>query len=115
MNTRVIGSVKEDLSILYLQSNGFEIIERNFKCKIGEIDIIAKKDNIIRFIEVKYRKNTMVGGAYYAINKTKLQKISKIANYYILTKGLRDYQLSIDALLINGEDYEYIENIYGGM
>ena len=50
MNTRVIGSLQEDLAISYLEENGFEILERNFKCKIGEIDVIAKKDDVIRFI-----------------------------------------------------------------
>ena len=56
MNTRVIGAFKEDIAISYLEENGFKIIERNFKCKIGEIDVIAKKDEVIRFIEIKYRK-----------------------------------------------------------
>ena len=75
MNTRIIGSLKEGLAISYLEQNDFEILERNFKCKIGEIDIIAKKDDIIRFIEVKYRKGNVAGGAYYSISQKKLEKI----------------------------------------
>lgn len=115
MNTRIIGSVKEDLAVLYLEQNGFEIVERNFKCKIGEIDIIAKKDDVVRFVEVKYRKSDAAGGASYAINQKKLIKISKIAEFYIMTHGLQEQLFSIDALLIEGDSYTYLENIYGGM
>ena len=115
MNTRVIGSLQEDLAISYLEENGFEILNRNFKCKIGEIDVIAKKDNVIRFIEVKYRKGNVAGGAFYAINNKKLIKISKIAEFYIMTHNLTDSMFSIDALIIENENITYLENIFGGM
>ena len=115
MNTRVIGSLKEDLAISYLEENGFEILERNFKCKIGEIDVIAKKNNCIRFIEIKYRDSSFAGGVHYAINNKKILKISKIANFYIMTHPNYNMAYSIDALLINNEQTEYLENIFGGM
>ena len=115
MNTRIIGSLKEDLAISYLEQNDFEILERNFKCKIGEIDIIAKKDNIIRFIEVKYRKGNLAGGAYYSISQKKLEKISMIAEFYIMIHNLTDAMFSIDALLIEESSYTYLENVFGGM
>lgn len=115
MNTRVIGSLKEDFAISFLENNGFIILEHNFKCKIGEIDVIAKKDNIIRFIEIKYRKGNVAGGAFYAINNNKLNKISKIAEYYIMTHHLTNSIFSIDALLIEDDYYTYLENVFGGM
>ena len=115
MNTRAIGALREDLAIKYLEENGFEIIERNFKCKIGEIDVIAKKDDIIRFIEIKYRTGQVAGGVAYAISNQKLIKISKIAEFYIMINNLTDVMFSIDALLIENENYTYLENIYGGM
>lgn len=115
MNTRVIGSLQEDLAISYLKENGFEILERNFKCKIGEIDVIAKKDNVIRFIEIKYRKDNIAGGAFYAINNKKLVKISKIASFYIMIHNLTDSMFSIDALLIEDDNITYLENVFGGM
>lgn len=115
MNTRVIGALKEDMAISYLEENGFEIIERNFKCKIGEIDVIAKKDDVIRFIEIKYRKGNVAGGAHYAISKSKLIKISKIANFYIMTHPNGNGSYSIDAIIIENDCIEYLENIFGGM
>ncbi len=115
MNTRVIGALKEDMAISYLVDNGFKIIERNFKCKIGEIDVIAKKDKVIRFIEIKYRTGNVAGGAYYAISKQKLIKISKIANFYIMTHPKIDSTYSIDAIIIDNDNIEYLENVFGGM
>lgn len=115
MNTRVIGSLNEDLAITYLKENGFEILERNFKCKIGEIDVIAKKDNVIRFIEIKYRQSNFAGGVFYAISNKKLIKISKIAQFYIMIKNLNDAMFSIDALLIEDNQITYLENVFGGM
>ncbi|MBP5772940.1 MAG: YraN family protein [Eubacterium sp.] len=115
MNTRVVGSLQEDIAISYLKENGFEILERNFKCKIGEIDVIAKKDNIIRFIEIKYRKSNVAGGVFHAISQKKLIKISKIANFYIMINGLTNSMFSIDALLIENTEITYLENIFGGM
>ena len=115
MNTRVIGSFEEDVAISYLKENGFEILEQNFKCKIGEIDVIAKKDNAIRFIEVKYRKGNVAGGAHYTISKSKLIKISKIASFYIMTHPNGNSSYSIDAIIIENDCIEYLENIFGGM
>lgn len=115
MNTRNIGSFYEDQAIEYLENNGFDIIERNFHCDIGEIDVIARKMSIIRFIEVKYRKNSKFGGATYAINQQKLKKIYKIAQFYILKNRLNDQQFSIDVLAITGNKYEYFENVFGAM
>ncbi len=115
MNTRVIGSFEEDVAISYLKENGFEILEQNFKCKIGEIDVIARKDNAIRFIEVKYRKGNVAGGVFYAINNQKLIKISKIAEFYIMMHHLSNQMFSIDALLIEDDNITYLENVFGGM
>ena len=55
LNKRGRGSFYEDVCVEYLIKNGFDILHRNYRCKLGEIDIIAKKDDIIRFIEVKFR------------------------------------------------------------
>lgn len=115
MNTRFVGALKEDMAISYLEENGYEVIERNFKCKIGEIDVIAKKDDVIRFIEIKYRNGNIAGGVHYAISNQKLIKISKIANYYIMTHPNKDNSYSIDAILIDDDKIEYLENIFGGM
>ena len=60
-NKRTIGADKEQLAARYLDDNGYTVLERNFRNKTGEIDIIAKKDNYIVFVEVKYRSNNKYG------------------------------------------------------
>ena len=55
VNKRAAGADKEQLAARYLVDNGYTVLERNFRNKTGEIDIIAKKDNYIVFVEVKYR------------------------------------------------------------
>ena len=63
MNKRGRGSFYEEVCVEYLIKNGFDILHRNYRCKLGEIDIIAKKDDIIRFIEVKFRGSGSYGSA----------------------------------------------------
>ena len=69
MNRRNIGSLYEEMAVNYLKENEYTIVEQNFRCKAGEIDIIAFKDGILRFIEVKYRKDTIYGYAVFLPTK----------------------------------------------
>jgi len=105
--SRTIGNLAEDRAVKYLKDMGFKIVERNFYSKFGEIDIIALKDKILHFIEVKSGKNFE---PIYAITPKKLDKILKTVNYYILKKKINS-EIEIDALIIKGNDIELIENI----
>lgn len=82
MNKRIIGGYKEDIATEYLIEHGYTIIDRNFSCKSGEIDIVAKDKEYLCFIEVKYRENNKYGDALEAINYKKQQKLFKCANIY---------------------------------
>lgn len=116
MNKRKIGSLYEEIASEYLMNNGFSILEHNYRCKIGEIDIIACKDNIIRFIEIKYRKNTEYGYALEAVSKNKQLKIMKTAQWYINEKHLgEDVNYSFDVIAIQGNDIQYLFNCFGAM
>jgi putative endonuclease len=84
MNKRSLGDDYEKIAIAYLMAEGYQIIEKNFRCKIGEIDIIAKKDEYIRFIEVKYRSDSRRGLPEEAVNYKKQKLISKTASYYMI-------------------------------
>ena len=74
MNTREIGNLAENQAVDFLENNSYQIIDRNFYTKFGEIDIIAKKDNILHFIEVKSGENFE---SIYNVTFTKLQKSLK--------------------------------------
>lgn len=100
----------------YLMKNGFEILARNYRCKIGEIDIIAIKDNILRFIEVKYRSSNDFGYSLQAVSKAKQTKIFKTAQWFINERNIgENIPCSFDVIAIQGNHIEYIFNSYGVM
>ena len=92
------GKIGEDISARYLEQIGYTIIERNFECVQGEIDIIAKDQNELVFIEVKTRSSALYGQPKEAINKTKKKHIYKSAEYYVYTKRLENEPIRIDVI-----------------
>jgi len=102
------GNYYENKASEYLSSNGYLIIERNFYAKkLGEIDIIAKKDDVYHFIEVKSGESFE---AVYNITPAKLYKLLRSVQYYLKYKNL-DVTYCIDAMVYAGEELELIENI----
>lgn len=93
-----LGKTGENLACIYLQKNYYEIIERNFKCKIGEIDIIAKDKNELVFVEVKTRKSKEYGAPADAVDNRKQKHIYKAANYYLYIKQIPDIYTRIDVI-----------------
>lgn len=102
------GILGEDKACAFLKKQGFEILQRNFHSKFGEIDIIAKKDEILHFIEVKYtQKDYEVA---YRLDSKKYQKILKAVEFYFLKQEIySDFQ--IDLICIKNNDIEFLKNI----
>ncbi len=96
---KVIGSIGEDIATKFLKKNKYKIIENNFKCKLGEIDIIAKDGDYLVFVEVKTRKSTKYGMPSEAVNYYKQQKIIQVAKYYLMNKSL-DANVRFDVIEI---------------
>lgn len=115
MNKRCVGSLYEDICAEYLTENGFNVLQRNYKCKVGEIDIVAEKDNIIRFIEVKYRGNGKYGFALESIDLKKQNRIKRAASWFLNEKGLNGVQCSFDVITVENNVVEYYFNCYGGI
>lgn len=114
-NKREVGTQYEQLAAEYLKSQGMDIIKMNYRVKIGEIDIIAKDEDCLVFVEVKYRKSRSQGGALYAISEAKKQKIRRVAQWFMAEKHL-SYQRTLcrfDAVLIDGEEITHIRNAWG--
>ena len=108
INTTNTGKYFELKAIDYLKANGFRIIEINyFAKKLGEIDIIAQKEDTYHFIEVKSGKNFE---AIYNITPQKLYKLYRSIDLYIKHKNL-DVAYSVDAIIFSGDQLEYLENI----
>jgi len=103
--SREKGDFAEDRAISYLQELDFLVIDRNYHSRFGEIDIIAVKDKVMHFIEVKSGNYDPI----YQISPSKISKIYKTAEIYISKKKI-DMDFCIDALIVC-EDIEFIENI----
>ena len=113
INKRELGNKYEDLACEHLESKGMQIIARNYRVRIGEIDIIARDGNELVFIEVKYRKNRSYGGAEYAISTSKQKVIRRVAEWYMKQYGISQNSFCrFDAVLIDGEDIEHIKNAF---
>lgn len=82
------GQETEDACCEYLKNKGLSLIERNFHCRYGEIDLIMKDDKTIVFIEVRYRKNNDFGGALESITPNKKKKVKTSAETYIQTHSI---------------------------
>jgi len=95
-----IGAYGQKLAENYLTSNGFTIIERNFRCRSGEIDVVAWDDDYIAFIEVKYRRSLTHGYPREAVGYHKQKHIRRVASYYIMTKQLSNQDFRFDVLEI---------------
>jgi len=106
--SRAKGNIAEDKAVAFLYDDGFNIVERNFYSRFGEIDIIVTKDDVLHFVEVKSGENYEL--AIQNITKSKLSKLIKTADIYMKKNGFcGDYQ--IDALVVTPQDIEFVENI----
>lgn len=106
-SNKKLGKTGEDIATRFIKGRNYLIIERNYRCKIGEIDLIAKKDNTICFIEVKTRKSESYGRPEESINQAKIKKIKTIASYYLTSREIGDLEVSFDAILIRFKSGEY--------
>lgn len=105
-NKREIGKNKEELACKLLILSGYQIIERNFSCRLGEIDIIAKDGKYLVFVEVKYRKNTATGYGFEAVDSNKQKKIQNTSLYYLTTKRKSiDIPIRYDVIEIIDQKY----------
>ena len=108
MNTKNKGDYFEDKAVDYLKDIGFEIVQRNYYAKkLGEIDIIALKNDTYHFVEVKSGDSFE---AVYNITPQKLYKLYRSIDFYLKQKNL-DVAYCVDAIIFAGEDLEYLENI----
>ncbi|WP_104698093.1 MULTISPECIES: YraN family protein [unclassified Helicobacter] len=105
--SREKGNIAEKMAREYLISCGFEIVTQNFYSKFGEIDIVALKDEVLHFVEVKSGENF---NPIYAITPKKLQKIQKTIQYFLMQNKI-DRQYCIDAICIQKDKINFLENI----
>lgn len=110
-----LGKIGEEKASLYLKNNGFFILKKNFRGYGGEVDIIAKKNKTIYFVEVKTRSNLNKGYPYEAVNKYKINHLKKAANFFILKSSYKEYKLKMAVISIilknNQEEIKFYDDL----
>jgi putative endonuclease len=97
---QIFGEKGESIAVRYLKKKGYKILEKNYRTKLGEIDIIAKDKGTIVFVEVKSRRSWQFGSPKGAVTPAKQRKISKVALYYLKTNDRSNARARFDVVTI---------------
>lgn len=112
-NKRRVGDKYERLAAEHLQRAGYRIRERNFRCKFGEVDLIAEKDGYLVFVEVKYRSTARYGMPSEAVDARKQRRICNVASFYLYKNHLpADTPVRFDVAAVSEQSMEMIENAF---
>ena len=108
-----MGTAYEKMAGEYLKTQGYEILQYNFRCRMGEIDIIAKDHGYLVFIEVKYRNTSVSGSALTAVTPAKQRVISRVAEYFLTVEYHNvDLLCRFDVIGIDGDQFTWIKNAF---
>lgn len=113
-----LGKSGEEAAVNFLTKKGYKILKRNYKNKLGEIDIIAKDDKTLCFVEVKTRTNLNFGYPQEAITIFKQRQLNKVALWYLKQYNLFDVPVRFDIVCVifnqeNKTEIEIIKNAFG--
>ncbi len=113
MSRRSLGEGYEQTAAEFLKREGYEILERNFRYRQGEIDLIARDGGYLVFIEVKYRRDLQSGHPLEAVGTYKQRRIARAAVYYCHSHGISDSQACrFDVISILGNEIEHVKNAF---
>lgn len=108
----IIGKKYEALAGNHLEQKGYKILERNHKNILGEIDLICKQEDIIVFVEVKYRQSAKFGRPIEAITPNKIFRIKKTAMLYLKQKRLLESNFRFDVIEILDDEIRHLEGCF---
>ncbi len=112
-NRREIGSIYEKKAEEFLTEQGIRILDRNFRMRSGELDLVGMDENAyLVFIEVKYRKNKALGSALEAVNPRKARQVRRMAERYLYSKGYIDADIRFDVIAVEGDEIIWIKDAF---
>jgi putative endonuclease len=116
MQKKDLGKKGEDKALQFLKKKGYRIIEQNYVCDLGEMDIIAKEKDSLVFVEVKTRTSMAFGPPQLAVTPFKQRQLSKVALHFLKEKNLKDIKARFDVVAIlfppEEEKIELIQNAF---
>jgi len=116
MEKKELGKKGEEKALRFLKKKGYRIIEQNYVCKLGEMDIIAKEKDTLVFVEVKTRTSMAFGPPQLAVTQFKQRQLSKVALNFLKEKKIEDIKARFDVIAIllapEGEEIELIRDAF---
>ena len=107
------GRQAEDAALAFLQGRGLKLLERNYRCRFGEIDLVMREGGVLVFVEVRMRAGTAFGGARESITAAKRSRLLAAARHFLALQASVP-QCRFDALLLNGDGgIEWLRNAFG--
>lgn len=103
---KALGQQGEEIAVRYLQKEGYRILDRNFRTRYGELDVICMKKDILVFVEVKTRRSETYGTAEEALTPNKIEHIRKVALHYLNTRPVRHREIRFDVITILMTNHE---------
>ncbi len=104
MDNKKTGQIGEEAAVGFLEKNGYQILEKNFRTKLGEIDIIAKEKDTVCFIEVKFRQEAFLDSPLDAITPFKRRKLSQVALMFLKQHNLLEVSARFDVVSIETDN-----------
>ncbi len=113
MNKRKEGTHYEDVAAAYLTDLGYRIIARNYRCRMGEIDLVAREGKYLVFAEVKERSSSFCGYGSESVDRRKQERILRTARYYMMKKRVDQFMpVRFDVVAIDRGNIRLIRNAF---
>ena len=113
MNNRAVGTAYEEAAATRLASMGYRILEHSFRCREGEIDLVARDGACLVFVEVKYRRTGCMGHPLEAVTPAKQRRICRVSDVYRMRHRIpSDMQVRYDVAAVLDQDIQVVQNAF---
>ncbi|NOV32064.1 YraN family protein [Methylomonas sp. ZR1] len=107
------GDSAEQLALAYLQKQGLEWVCSNFRCKMGELDLVMKDGAALVIVEVRFRKSEQFGGAVASVTRQKQARIVAATQHYVIINNLSQLSIRFDVVAVSGDNrLDWIKNAF---
>jgi putative endonuclease len=111
-STLEVGTTSEDRAADHLVRKGLRIVERNYRCKLGELDIVARDGGVLVFVEVRSRRSAEFGSALDAVSWRKRQQVTRVAMQYLAYRKPRFDSARFDVVAITGDELVHVRDAW---
>lgn len=111
-SSRATGLAGEDAGVAMLRQAGFQVLDRNFRCRYGEVDAVARDGDTIVFVEIKRRRSGAFGSPQEAVTERKQARIARVAAQYLKLRGWLERPVRFDVIALGPEAREHLRDAF---